>query len=155
MNEFRVLAKKNNDFIWVFLFPLFFLLICSIVCLIPAFPNDKSTNLNILLLILGILSGLFCLVNAFFLIVYNLKPQDQILVSINKIRIKKSNTNFVDYELKDIKEVTHKKFLKNQESVVIIRFNDSTKKELVIRYVLDADKVATYLNQIIKNEKLS
>ena len=155
MNNFRILAKKNTDFIWVFLFPLFFLLFCTFVCLIPAFPNSERTTYNVLLLILGILNGLLLIVNAIFIVVYLLKPLDPIYVSIDKIRIKKSKDSYIDYSFNDLKKVEYGHFLNKQESVIVFKFKDDTKKDLIVRYVLEADKVAKYLNQVLKNEKLS
>jgi len=131
MNNFRILAKKNTDFIWVYLFPLFFFLFCIFVCLIPAFPNSEITTYNVLLLILGILSGLFSVANVIFIVIYLLKPLDPIYVSINQIRVKKSRDSYVDYLLKDFKHVEHGRFLNRQESVIVFKFKDNTKKTLL------------------------
>lgn len=155
MNNFRMLAKKNTDFIWVYLFPLFFLLFCGFVCLIPAFPNSERNTYNILLLVLGLLCGLLSIVNIIFIVMYLLKPLDPIYISINRIRIKKTKDFYVDYSFDEFKQVEYGHFLNRQESIIVFKFKDNTKKDLIVRYVLEADKVAKYLNQVLKNEKLS
>src|SRR5574344_1037742 len=152
MNEFRELAKKNVDFIWVFLFPLFFLIICTFVCLFPAFPNDKNTSINILLLVLGIVSALFSLVLVVFITIYLVRPDPLITTSIDHLRVYKTKNNYEEFSYKDIQSVEHRKFLNSQESVVVFKFKNTNKKDLIVRYCLDADKVALYLNQVIKNQ---
>jgi len=152
MNEFRVLANKNKDFVWVFLFPLFFLIICTCVCLFPALPNDSRPTYNMLLLVLGIVSGVFSLCLVFFLVLFLMKPDILILVSIDKIRIFQSKDVYKEFYIKDFKSVSYKKFLNNQETVLVFKFKNIKKKDLTLRYVLDANKIALYINQVIKNQ---
>jgi hypothetical protein len=59
-----------------------------------------------------------------------------------------------NFLIKTFKEVEHRKFLNSQESVVVFKFKNTNKKDLIVRYCLDADKVALYLNQVIKNRKI-
>jgi len=152
MNEFRILANKNKDFVWVFLFPLFFLIICTCVCLFPALPSDSRPTYNVFLLVLGIVSGFFSLCLVCFLVLFLLKPDTLILVSIDKIKIFQSKEVYKEFYIKEFKSVSYKKFINNQETVLVFKFRDVKKKDLTLRYILDANKVALYINQLIKNQ---
>jgi len=152
MNEFRILANKNKDFVWVFLFPLFFLIICTCVCLFPALPNESRPTYNMLLFVLGIVSGVFSLCLVCFLILFLIKPDVLVLVSMDKIRIFQSKESYKEFYIKEFKNISYRKFINNQETVLVFKFKDSKKKDLTLRYVLDANKIALYINQLIKNQ---
>lgn len=79
-NNFRPLATKDQDSLWIFILPLAFLILMDVVFIYSGLPSD-TTSLNIGLIVGGSISCLLTLLDLVYLTIYLLIPKERILIS--------------------------------------------------------------------------
>ncbi len=144
-NNFRPLATKDQDSLWIFILPLAFLILMDVVFIYSGLPSD-TTSLNIGLIVGGSISCLLTLVDLIYLTIYLLIPKDRILISVLQIAVENTSKKEKLFKISDIEKVTYKAFLSKNPNKITIYFRDKTKYS--IYFVSEADKIGKYLEQI-------
>ncbi len=144
-NNFRPLAFKDHDRLWIFIIPLAFLILMDVVFIYSGLPSDTA-SLNIGLIVGGSISCLLTLLDLVYLTIYLLIPKERILISVLQIAIENTSKKDKLFKISDIEKVTYKAFLSKNPNKITIYFRDKTKYS--IYFVSEADKIGKYLEQI-------